>query len=459
MNTANNTEKLKGAAFTAGVVLVGFIVYGLIGMVSNKAPDDKKPALQGDYVVVFMDESARSIPQNIVLDDPQFDALKVAGMCGIVSITEPLMQANNYGPLLDACGGAPGMAIMDRKTGSLVKATRLPTDPEVCKQLLKKYCTTLPPPLPEQLPAPVVSLGGPLRKFADPNGLPVVEDKDEDGKPIFRRLAALPAGAALLGSLPNYGASNPLFPVKEWRPVSHRNLFGSKDWISNQGQISSCVANGWVGTIRRARVLYGMKDVPLSQGFFYNLINNQQDAGAIISDGIKAYCKTGTCTFDLIGQTPFLQRTIGGNRYSDAMKEAARFRGCDCFRCPDWESAGSAIQAGYVLTFGVMVGNNWTHFDKNGVCGHDKGPGNHCVAADGMVKIGNKWYLDGYNSWGYDFGPFKNGRMLLDKEHLFGNGDMADVCCIRLCGRDPKDEYAPPVYRHKAGDAQLGIAH
>src|SRR5262249_12438947 len=152
---------------------------------------------------------------------------------------------------------------------------------------------------------------------------------------------------------------------------------------------SSCVANGWTGTMERTRVLAGMEFCHLSEGFFYSLINGGKDQGAIIGDGINASQKGGSCTAELIGESPFFKQTIGATKYAKATEEAKRFQTADCFRCGNWKEACSAIQAGYCITFGNMVGRNWTHFDKNGVCGHDSGPGNHCIAADGMVNLGS----------------------------------------------------------------------
>lgn len=447
-NAKVNTDRLAGTFVgSAGTILVCAI--GLMIFWPRDVGETVKPTAKGDHVIVFVDDSAPSIPQGIILDGPQFDALKLAGMCSIVPITDPIVEANNYGPLLEACGGSPGMAILT-KTGDLVKATRLPTDQRAVDQLLAKHVANLPPPLPVPAEKPIVNRGGKLETFVDPNGTPAVKDGD-----TFRRLAAIPSQPAMRAGLPRYGASNPIFPEREWRPVNRRNVFGSPDWILNQGEISSCVGNGWAGACRRARVLAGMEDVKLSPGFVYSLINHNQDRGAIISDGINALLKIGTCTYATVGQKPFYQKQMP----AEAKKEAERFRLVDCFQCDTWEETCSALQTGrYTITFGVMVGNNWTHFDKYGVCGHDRGPGNHCVAADGMVKVNGKWVLDGYNSWGYDFGPWKNGRMYLDREHLFGPGVMPDVCAIRQPARDPLDKFAPPKYRHKAGDAQLGLA-
>lgn len=253
-----------------------------------------------------------------------------------------------------------------------------------------------------------------------------------------RYLASRPSGK-FASFMPNYKDSGqPMFDKKDWRIISRRDRFGP-DMIFDQNGHGSCVANGWVGAIERSRVLRGYKYVKLSPGFFYSLINGGSDNGANISDGIKAGQEVGTCLFSTVGQDPIYTRQMPAT----AKPEAQRFRIGRAFHCSSWEQSVSAVQAGFIIVYGYMVGNNFMHIDKDGFGGHDRGQGNHCNHADGFVILpSGRMGFDDVNSWNTTFGD--KGRVLLDEAHLFENGDQADVCAIETILEDPQEEEPPP---------------
>lgn len=407
------------------------------------------PVKQGSHVIVMVDDTAPSIPQGIILDSPIFDAMKLKGMVSIVGIQEKFLQEQGYNFLVDEAGGAPAIAVLD-EDGSKCVATKMPTDQKAMEALLKKHVLGLPPPLAQskKLP-PVINRGSDIPLKHDPEAR--MDWIQIDG--TVRKLAAFP-NPIKFGTLPRYGTNNPIFPESQWRDLDRRNLFGSEDWVLNQGQVSSCVGQGWAGGLRRTRFLNGMADVKLSPAFVYSLINGNQDNGAVISDAIEQLKKWGTCPFDMLGQKPFYQRQIS----QECKDIAQRFRLQDAYGCHSWEEVCSALQTGrYVVVFGIMVGNTWNKFDQYGVSGHDRGYGNHCVMADGMRKLPDgRWCLDTVNSWGMDFGPWKNGRVYQDKQHLFGGGCQPNACAIRLPARDPQDKNKPPKYR-KMANADLAF--
>lgn len=443
------------AGVPVGAVLAVVILLGFRGCVlpvpqpgPGPGPAPTPVNKIGTHVVALIDDTAPSIPLALVLDDNQTRALKLAGKFSHVGITEKLAEEHGYGQLLEKAGGAPAMLILT-DAGKLVHAGRFPTDRKVRDELLAKYMTTVPPPLPDtpkQYRA--IDRGGPLNILTGADGSTYI---DQGGQ---KRLLSARVNAQKFGGLPKYSDHQPVFPVNQWFEVDRSNIFGGDDHILNQGEISSCVGNGWAGTLRRSRVMWGMKDVKLSPGFVYSLINGNRDAGAIISDGIEALTETGTCTYETLQQKPFYQSQIP----QSAKREAKDYRidadGAE--RCDTWAETVSAVLAGRMITFGIQVGNNWGRFDQYGVCGHDRGPGNHCVAADGVKKLPDgRWVLLAYNSWGSDWGPYKNGRMLLDEKHLFGPGVQADVCAIRRPARTPNDPHKPPKYVPAAADFPL----
>jgi hypothetical protein len=273
-----------------------------------------------------------------------------------------------------------------------------------------------------------------------PSGL----DQFEDHTGERRVLASIPSFGKMKAALPNYrAAGNPIISRKDRKALNRRAIFGSTDWVLNQMQLSSCVGNGWAGALRRARVLAGQPDVKLSPGFWYSLMNGNQDNGAVISDGVKTGMEIGTCSYALVGESPIYQR----NMPAGAKAEAARFRIKAAYHCASWDELASALVAvgTFIPLFGFQVGNSFENFDRYGVAGHSRGPGNHCVLADDLAYLDDgREVMDTVNSWGYGWVPFKNGRFYLDEEHLFGGGDEADVCVVEYAIDDPNAP-GPPV--------------
>lgn len=431
---------------------IAFMIFGALIVAGfmwprNLGPDKPIVGPKAHHVVVLIDSTSPTIPQRIVLDHPLVIGATAAGRLAVIPISDEFCKQQGYDQLQGPAGGAPCMLFLT-KDGECVEKCKLPTDERSLEAKFAKYLEAVPPPLGVRNPRPdpVVSRGSNVQIFTDGAIGP-------DGTRY--KLGALPSTPAMKAGLPKYGASNPLFPATEWRPVVRRAYFGSEKWILNQGEISSCVGNGWAGGARRCRFLSGQEDVELSPGWIYSLLNGNRDEGAIISQGIKAMLEVGTVPFDLVGQKPFYQRQMP----KEAKDIAHNFRAFEIYQCTTWEETISALQSGYMAVFGTMVGRNFNRFDSYGVCGQDPGPGNHCVMADGCTKLGDgRWVVDMVNSWGYEWGPFKNGRAYLEKGHLFGPGDMPDVCVIRSMHRHPKDRNAPPPVRLKAGDALFADA-
>jgi hypothetical protein len=255
-----------------------------------------------------------------------------------------------------------------------------------------------------------------------------------------------------LASRPSYGkmremcttsykdSGNPVFPRSEWKAINRR---ATMPWIMDQNGHGSCVGNGWTAALRRARLLAGCKDVELSPGWTYSLINGDSDNGAVISDGIDALKRFGTCTFATVGQDPIYQRHMP----SKASAEAQRFKLKAAYHCSSYEEVVSALLTGrFIPVYGYQVGRNFGDFDQYGVAGHSRGPGNHCNHADGLVFLPDgRPVLDDVNSWGEQWGPWNNGRVYIDEDHLFSGGDQPDVCVIEAFAEDPNEPNEPPV--------------
>lgn len=271
---------------------------------------------------------------------------------------------------------------------------------------------------------------------------------------IRRYLACKPPHSDF-GSLPKF-ATRPvnvgepaLIPRSQWTPIDRRDLFPASTWIMNQGEIGSCVGNGSAGALRRARFLQngGDDDIALSPGCLYAQINGGVDQGAVISDALAALIQSGTCDYATVGESPYYMNQLP----SGWQTIAQRFRIDAAYHCEDFDSIGSALQLGYIVVYGIMVGNNFQNFDQYGVAGHAGGPGNHCMMADGMTQLPDgRWCVDDCNSWGSTWGPWNNGRCYLDEQH-FQNGDQPDAFAIQAAVADPENPNQPPVNRSAFG--------
>ena len=448
----------------AGAIVAVGLLFGFQGCkVGPIGPGPNiDPTAKATHCVAIIDATAPTIPQTLVLDNDQSRALKVAGKMPVVDINEPdpndpnkkYVDTLDYTPHIGACGGAPCLLCMDEDNTVVIPA-RLPTDQASFKALLAKHFVNVPPPLPTVKPGTlfaVRSRGSEIAVKLGADNIEYIETVDEDGKPVIRMLTAK-SNPQLMGSLPKYGDTAPVFPRSQWIEVNRSNLFGTPEWILNQGSYSSCVGNGGAGALARARVLAGMKAAILSPAYLYAQINRGQDKGAIISEIIPALQRNGTAPFDLIGQEPIFLKQIQ-SKFPQAADEAKRFRLAHVSRCDTADELGSALQSGGVAVFGCMVGRNFNKFDEQGVAGVDPGPGNHCMMIEGMVKPqsgkhAGKWLYVVANSWGTSWGPFKNGYVYLSEEHLFGRGVMPDIVIIRFPTRDPKDPYAPPAAKRR----------
>lgn len=234
---------------------------------------------------------------------------------------------------------------------------------------------------------------------------------------VKRFLAKLPPTD--FGKLKSFRSAYPIADRKDWFEVNNRDRFGSKDWILNQAQHNSCVGNGAAGAARRSRVRRGLKDVKLSPAWIYSLINGNRDAGAIISDSLKAGQKTGFCRFDIVGQDPVFYSRMP----AAAKTDAANYLIGEAYHCPSYEELCTAILLDFDVVYGIRVGSNFGRLNSRKIAPALPGQTNHCMAGDGLVNIDGEWCIDNYNSWDWSFGD--QGRCYLTDEHFAaGDGDF-----------------------------------
>jgi hypothetical protein len=248
--------------------------------------------------------------------------------------------------------------------------------------------------------------------------------------------------------------SHTVIPRNQWREVNNRSKFPVDKFIFDQDGIGSCVGNGSTDSLMKVRALMGMSYQRLAPGCTYSQINGGRDQGAVISDSLTALQQTGTITSQTLGsdEKPFYSRQMP----SGWKTEAARFRIEEAYHCATFDEIGSAIELGYIVVYGIQVGQNFNTFTAEGVAGQTPGPGNHCMHADGIHKLADgTWALDNCNSWGDTWGPWKNGRCYLAEKH-FLYGDQPDAYAVKTAVQDPLDPIKPPNKNVANADGTCG---
>lgn len=237
----------------------------------------------------------------------------------------------------------------------------------------------------------------------------------------------------MFAGLPKFSSVVPKMPRSEWKPVDNRKRW---PWIMNQLSFSSCTKNALIQCITRIRHAQGQTYASLGPGYGYSLVNGGRDAGAVISDAVKASQKYGECPFDIVGQSPIYRQQMPAN----AAKEALRFQLGECYALEDTDDIGTAIQLGWSVIGGIMVGDAWMRLDSEGVAGWTRGNGNHALCFDGMKQTrSGMWVFDSPGSWGAGYGD--KGRAFAP-EKCFETVYM-DFWATRTVAWDPQDNPIP----------------
>lgn len=420
--TASLLGKLTGplltAVLTAGLML-SIQASGCLPPPGPPIPPEPKPGPvpSGDFLVGVVDNENRTQELAAILMDDSLGAWLGHQQVKwrIVDKAQERYTAWGCGQALADAKLTPPAMILYR-SGQVIRCATEPATSEGVK---------------------VFVLGSPV-----PPGLPTVFANGEARKlaclPPSKRTKALPKGGS-------WGDAKPMIPRDKWKEIDRRKLF-PPDLIFDQDGHGSCVGNGATAALEKVRALTGMTFRKLSPGCTYSQINGGSDNGAVISDSLTALQQTGTVLFDTVGQEPIYTRQMP-NAWKE---EAKRFRIEEAYRCDTFDEMGSALQLGYIVVYGMQVGNNFGQFTSDGVAGVSRGPGNHCMHADGMHKLpSGKWAFDNVNSWGANWGPWNNGRCYLVEGH-FQNGDQPDAYAVKACTEDPQEPIKPKAQKHTA---------
>lgn len=237
-----------------------------------------------------------------------------------------------------------------------------------------------------------------------------------------------------LGCLPRASKPGEVFPVfderpdvglirrEEWKPRDFSHLVPK---ILDQDGTGACNAFASVQTLHVLRKEAGLPFVELSAGNLYGRINGGRDSGSVLADAVAELEKKGVCTAATVPQLEWRPA-----RWSDDwVIEAPRFRILEAWDCPTFDHIASALQFGFPVNVGVLVGNNFSPGTDGWLPDYRSGGGGHAMCAVGLVHDDRRgWGIKVANSWGPDWGA---GGFGILPESYFKSTPFTDGWAVR----------------------------
>ncbi len=268
-----------------------------------------------------------------------------------------------------------------------------------------------------------------------PAGLPIHIDAGGE-QHVLARLPPSPQQMRMRATMTAF----PVIDRTKWVDVDRRSQFQS-DYCMNQKSHGSCVGFSAAIATMKSRALRGQTFQALSGAYIYSWINGGGDNGAVITDALTELQAHGTCLDSTVSWD-----MIYRNQTSKGDAEAQRFKIAMGFTIDKVEQMASALQLGFIPQYAIQVGSNFESYDAEGVCGYERGGGNHSIHVDGMTysaKSG-RWLFHLQNSWGSGWGSLGNGRAYLSEQHFTGvQSQDAFTHMDELF--DPNDPNIPPM--------------
>lgn len=249
---------------------------------------------------------------------------------------------------------------------------------------------------------------------------------------FYRVLACIPENDTTRFSFPRFGVgmAAPLDP-SQWREIDLQ-WYGNPIW--DQAATSSCTGQGVNAGMQICYMQSGRPLVEFNPYFTYGLVNGGRDAGAMISDCLRATMQTGACPRkDLPSNVMFRQQFP-----PTAFAAASRFKLAQAYNCGTFEEICAAITLGFVCPLGIYVDDGFPNIDSEGVSPVPRSNrgGGHCILGMGLKKSSRYgWLIKIQNSWGSRFGI--KGHSYIHKGHF--QKMHPDAFAIQSIIDDPQD--------------------
>ena len=211
--------------------------------------------------------------------------------------------------------------------------------------------------------------------------------------------------------------------------------------VENQGQLGSCTANALVGNMEFLQKKAGHKVTNLSRLFIYynervmeGTIND--DAGAVIRDGVKSLVKLGVCSER---KWPYKTAKFTQKPSSACYKEASDHQITSYHRITSLQQMRQCLAESYPFVFGFSV---YVSFESEKVArtgklnlpkpgepgaGPHGRPAGHAVMAVGYDDSAKRVLVR--NSWGTDWGI--KGYFTMPYDYISDNNLADDLWTIR----------------------------
>jgi len=216
----------------------------------------------------------------------------------------------------------------------------------------------------------------------------------------------------------------------QWQEI---DLQWYKNPIWDQGGTSSCTGQSCNSGMQMCYMQSGRPLVPFNPYFTYGMVNDGQDAGAMISDCLRSLMNDGACPYNDLHRGMMFKNQFPQKAFIDAK----RFRLQQAYKCSSFEAICSAISLGFVCPLGIYVGQNFSQLDSEGVAATPSrmDGGGHAILGMGLKKSNRYgWLIKIQNSWG-DFGM--NGFAYIHKGHF--QKMNPDAFAIQTIMDDPQD--------------------
>jgi len=254
-----------------------------------------------------------------------------------------------------------------------------------------------------------------------------------DGGGEVRKLAALPPPPAMLAQAPRFSAFAAPDP-STWKDFDLSDIVSIA--IRNQSQYGSCTGHAGIAVEDIVRQKMGLEPVLLSCTFPYAHVNGGRDNGASVSSILKVLKEIGTCTNAECGTDQIYKQQIP----QSAFKTAEKFKIEEAFLCRSFDELCEAINRGFPVAFGIMIGQNFNRLSADGIAPlPDMIAGGHALAGVGLKKHNGGWLIKTQNSWGTRWGI--NGFCYLTRGHF---NNMVDGYAIMYANNTVLPPIAKP---------------
>lgn len=241
---------------------------------------------------------------------------------------------------------------------------------------------------------------------------------------VERKLGCWPRTTPPGEAYPVFGSRGPtrLIPRSEWREVDWSHFV---DWVLDQGNTGACNAFAAVQCVHVLRRMAGLPPVRLSPGNLYGRINGGRDAGSTLVDSIRELEARGVCRAELVPELEWRPHRWPPEWQEDAKK----FRVLEAWDCPSFNHMASAIQLGFPVNLGILIGNNFIPGSDGWIPPRSGAAGGHAMCGIGLLRKGSSWGIKVVNSWGSRWGI--RGFAVIP-ESYFSNTIWTDGWTIRL---------------------------